>query len=123
MLSLKHAVQIIALDAALQYARFPAFAHCADEMVIDFELSYDRARNDSANDWSAEQRQALEALDAAITQASGDRPEIWLDEGCLNHPAWMLFRQKARSVLAAFGWDDGELPENDAIYVAGPPRD
>jgi hypothetical protein len=120
LLALKHTVQIIAQGAPIQYARFPSFAHCADEMVIDFDQSYTQAKADSANAWSAEQSQALAALDAAIAEVSGDRPEIWLDKGCLYHPAWTVFRHKARAVLAAFGWENEDPPENDAIYVTSP---
>jgi hypothetical protein len=120
LLDLKHTVQIIAQDAPIQYARFPSFAYCADEMVIDFDQSYTQARADSANTWTTEQSQALAMLDAAIAEVSGDRPEIWLDEGCLHHPAWTVFRHKARAVLAAFGWENEDPPENDAIYVTGP---
>jgi hypothetical protein len=118
---LKHAVQALAQDADTQHGMFPSFVLPADQMAVDFECAYERTKKSCINGWSYVQVQALKELDLLLAGLSGDRPEIWIDEGCLDHPQWARIRVKAQEVLTAFGWEKSPASKNTAIYVGSEP--
>jgi hypothetical protein len=111
------AVQALAQPAEVQPTFFPSFVVVADELALDFG-NWRRAFDaNSGNSWSAEQRRAVEALDEHLSEMSGDKPELWLVDGCLNHAKWTEVRRLAANVLVAFGWSSDVPPADRSLYA------
>lgn len=112
------AVQALAQPADVQPSLFPSFVVVADELALEFDNWRQAFESNFRNSWSPEQREAVAALDQLLSEMSGpDKPELWLDEGCLNHPKWSEVRQLAGQVLTAYGWLPGLPPLGRAIYA------
>ncbi|MFZ2358492.1 MAG: hypothetical protein WA040_04040 [Anaerolineae bacterium] len=116
------AVQALAQPADVQIDLFPPFVVVADELALEFDSCREAFDSNFGWLWSPLQRTAVVALDQYLADMSGpDKPELWLDEGCLEHARWTEVRQLARKVLSAFGWSPDFPPlDRGAIYV-GPP--
>src|SRR5262245_34979389 len=98
------AVQALVQASDVQPTLFPPFVVVADELALDFD-NYRRAYEDHFGEfWSSAERQAIEALDHQLNRMSGDKPHLWSDDGCLNHPQWAEVRRLAHQVLSEFGW-------------------
>lgn len=114
------AVQALAQPADVQPTLFPTVVVVADELALDFDDQRRLAEAHVSGSWSLDQRAAIAALDRELTEMSGpDKPELWSDRGCLDHPRWAVVRQLARAALAAFNWPDEPPPSGRAVYVPG----
>ncbi len=112
------AVQALAQPADIQPTLFPSFVVVADELALEFDNWRQAFDSNSGKSWSQAQREAVSAIDQLLCEMSGpDKPELWLDEGCLNHARWSEVRQLAMKVLSAFGWSPDLPPLGRAIYV------
>jgi hypothetical protein len=119
----KWSVQALAQPADVQPRLFPSFVVVADELALDFDNWWRASESNFGNAWSLEQRRAVLALDQLLAEMSGsDKPELWLEKGCLNHPKWSEVRKLAREVLFAFGWSPGIPPLGCAIYMQCSPE-
>jgi hypothetical protein len=115
-------VQALGQPADVQPKLFPSFVVVADELALDFDNWRQVFESRFGGSWSPEQREAVAALDQLLSDMSGpDKPELWLEPGCLNHPRWSEVRQRAKSVLSAFGWPSDLPPLDRAIYVQSSP--
>lgn len=112
------AVQALAQPAEVQRALFPDFVVVADELALDFDHWWRVFERDFGHQLSSQQREACEALDRLLDEMSGPKPELWTDEGCLNHPKWSEVRQLAANVLTAFGWPADVPPIGRKIYAS-----
>jgi hypothetical protein len=115
------AVQALAQPADVQPELFPDFVVVADELALEFDAARLVAESQVGRAWSARQHQAVAYLDARLSEM-GARPELWSNEGCLDHPRWSEVRQLAREVLAVFGWSPARPPLGRVVYVRGGPR-
>jgi hypothetical protein len=106
----------------VQITRFPSFVVVADELALEFDDCRQAFDSNFGWCWSPLQRAAVVALEQYLADMSGpDKPELWLDEDCLDHARWSEVRQLAGKVLYAFGWSPDVPPlDRGAIYV-GPP--
>src|SRR5690348_11404020 len=102
--------QARAQPAHVQRTLFPTFVVGADELALHFDNWRGAAEAHYGDSWSAAQRKTVTELDQLLTEMSGDKPELWLNEGCLTHPRWTEVRQLAGAVLNAFDWQDATPP-------------
>jgi len=118
------AVQALAQPAVVQPTLFPSFVMVADELALEFDNCWKAFESNYFQLCSQQQRQAVAALDHLLTEMSGpDKPELWLDEGCLNHPKWSEVRRLAADVLSAFGWSLEPPPLGRAMYARCSPEE
>lgn len=118
------AVQALVQPAEVQHALFPPFVVVADELALDFDNWCRAYRAHFGHLLSEDQQEALKALDDLFTEMSGPgKPELWTDEGCLNHPKWSEVRRLAARVLSAFGWAADVPPAGRSIYVRCSPEE
>lgn len=115
---LRWAVQALVQPAEVQRALFPPFVVVADELALDFHHWWTTFERHYGHELSKEQREACEALDDLLAEMSGPKPELWTDEGCLNHPKWSEVRRLAANVLSAFGWPAEVPPIGRSIYAS-----
>jgi len=112
------AVQALAQPAEVQCELYPRFVVVADELALDFDHWRKACEDNLGHLWSREQQRAVAALDDLLTEMSGpDRPELWLESGCLNQPQWSEVRRLACEALCAFGWPLTVPPLDRAIYA------
>jgi hypothetical protein len=112
------AVQALAQPAEIQRTLFPSWVVVADELALDFEHWKTTFITYYGHLLSEEQRQAIKVLDDLLDDMSGPgKPELWTDEGCLNHPKWSEVRQLAVNLLRAFGWPLEVPPIGRSIYA------
>jgi hypothetical protein len=112
------AVQALVQPAEVQRALFPPWVVVADELALDYDHWWTTFERHCGGELSREQREAAEALDALLEEMSGPKPELWTEEGCLNHPKWSEVRRLAANVLSAFGWSADVPPIGRSIYAS-----
>ena len=111
------AVQALAQPAEIQRTLFPSWVVVADELALDFDHWQRTFNAHYGHLLSEEQRRAIKALDDLLDEMSGNKPELWTDEGCLNHPKWSEVRRLAADVLRVFGWPLEVPPIGRSIYA------
>jgi hypothetical protein len=114
---LEWAVLALAQPSEVQLGLFPDFVCKADELALDFEdgLLQLVGHDDEV---TAEQRVALNALDALIIGMSGQRnASFWTEEALRSHPKWHEIRTAAKATAAAFGWELRPPGPSGAIYI------
>ena len=101
----------------MQLGLFPDFVCKADELALDFEDGLFELVGHE-NEITAEQRVALDALDALVTGMSGQRnASFWTEEALCSHPKWEAIRAAAKATAAAFGWELRRPGPSGAIYI------
>lgn len=114
---LKWALQALAQPFQTQIELFPAFVCVPDELVLDFDEWFQRAR--VAHHFTPEQLKALNELDSAIEKESGPAHiEFWTETAMQMDPRWERFRELARLALEACDWPIAIPPDNRAIYIS-----
>jgi len=112
------AVQALVQPPEIQRALFPSWVVVADELALDFYHLWEAFEDHFGDSLSREQREAIKALDDLLDEMSGPgKPELWTDEGCLNHPKWWEVRRLAADVLRVFGWPLEVPPIGRTIYA------
>jgi hypothetical protein len=110
--------QLLALSstAQVQIALFPKGVCIGDELVSDFDRN---KQHFLANQQiTSPQRNAIDALDAFITELSGPHNEVfWCDpEPLMDDPRWGQIRELSRTVLRALNWKYCPPTRNGAAY-------
>ncbi|MHB1037555.1 MAG: hypothetical protein ACYC35_22035 [Pirellulales bacterium] len=117
------AVQALAQPPNVQPTLFPPFVVVADELALEFDNWWKAYESNFGHLCSQQQREAVSAVDHLLAEMSGpDKPELWLDDGCLNHPKWSEVRRLAADVLSAFEWPPGLPPLGRVTYVRYSPE-
>ncbi|WP_216328466.1 hypothetical protein [Deinococcus aestuarii] len=100
------AVRALAQPALVQKELCAENPLAGDELAVDFEAWYEPAvRNGLLSDWLAEQREAIEQVDALLTKmASLNDMGLWTQEALETSPWWEKMRVVARRLLIAVGW-------------------
>lgn len=119
---LQRAVVALALPADVQLSLFPDFVCKADELALDFEDGlYEMVGHE--DQFSGEQRAAIDALDKLLLSKSGEQHASFWDETAVReHPFWEEIRIAAKEAAATFGWDLHILPSSSAVYVPAHPN-
>jgi len=121
--SFKWAVQALAQPADVQPTLFPEFVVVADELAIDFGHWWEVYESRFGHLLSAEQHEKADMLNSMLVEMSGPgKPELWTDEGCLNHPKWSDVRQLATDVLSSFEWPLIRPPSTRSLYAQYSPK-
>jgi hypothetical protein len=80
-------VQALAQPAETQPHLFPPFVVVADELALEFDAWYRTVWGEVRDTWLPAQRDCLATLNSLLTEMSGpDKPELWLEPDCLQHP-------------------------------------
>ncbi|WP_280279146.1 hypothetical protein [Sphingomonas sp. CBMAI 2297] len=118
---MQRAILALAQPAEVQLSLFPDFVCKADELALDFEDGlYELVGHE--HEVTAEQRGAIDALDAVLVSMSGPTG-FWTEEALRTHPTWERIRELAKAVAVAFGWELRIPPPSNAFYVvAGPDK-
>lgn len=115
---LQHAVQALAMPSELQLALFPRHSCVADELALDFDNWYGAVRGNSIIELTLEQRVSLENLDALLMKMTSRKtPELWTDAALDRSEEWEDVRTLAKSVLLAFGWEEGPPPKTKDRFI------
>jgi hypothetical protein len=114
---LERAILALAQPADVQLGLFPDFVCKADELALDFEDGlYELIGHET--EITPAQRQAIDALDALLTEKSGEQnSRFWTDEAVQSDPIWERLRILAQAVALEFGWDLRRPPPSDAVYI------
>ncbi|HEY0312212.1 MAG TPA: hypothetical protein VGC56_06920 [Allosphingosinicella sp.] len=114
---LKRAVLALAQPPEVQLGLFPDFVCKAEELALDFEDGlYELVGHE--DEITAQQRAAVDALDALLAIMSGQgNASFWTEEGVRSDPKWEEIRTAAKATAAAFGWELRPPGPSGAIYV------
>jgi hypothetical protein len=106
--NLKWALQALAVSPSQQLALFPDHVVKADELALDFENSASVVKGTYEPELTAQQREAMAAIDrrlAALSRFGAEYdPEIWTDAALSSDDRWAEVRRLAGAALEAFGW-------------------
>jgi hypothetical protein len=118
---LRATVQHLALPAEEQLALLPSFVCKADELALNFDERWLVVRSNCAEQLSADQRSAIEAIDRELDFMTRAGAALWTDEAVQVESAWEHVRSLAAAVLDAFGWPH-ERPDGLSVVYVGKDR-
>lgn len=120
---LQRAVIALAQPADIQLSLFPDFVCKADELALDFEDGlYEMIGQEEQ--FSDEQRAAIDALDKLISSNSGERhASFWTEAAVREHPIWDEIRAAAKATASAFDWSLHSVSSTSVVYIPALPND
>jgi hypothetical protein len=106
--ALKWSLQALAASASSQLALFPSTNPTADGLAVDFETVHTAVKLAGDVRLTAEQRDALAAIERKLGEMSRFGREydaaLWTDAALATDPQWDDVRRLAVGALEQFGW-------------------
>lgn len=106
---MKKALFALSLPGREALATLPEGTVKADELALDYDHFLQVALDNFATEFTTHQREALENVNDLLAEMSGlHSAGLWTDAAVLDHPKWLMVRERARAAWHLLGWDTAD---------------